>query len=130
MLYFLILCAVILAAVLLRSHYENTHFTRAYYLYKSRKIKDNIKIVFLSDLHESVFGRENQELADAIRRENPDYILLGGDSDYRKGEETPDRAGISFPDTDQRYLSGLLYLWKSRNQRKGAGRMEGLYQPG
>lgn len=79
MLYFLILCAVILAAVLLRSHYENTHFTRAYYLYKSRKIKDNIKIVFLSDLHESVFGRENQELADAIRQENPDYILLGGD---------------------------------------------------
>ena len=79
MLYFLILCAVILAAVLLRSHYENTHFTRAYYLYKSRKIKDNIKIVFLSDLHESVFGRENQELADAIRLENPDYILLGGD---------------------------------------------------
>ena len=118
MLYFLILCAVILAAVLLRSHYENTHFTRAYYLYKSRKIKDNIKIVFLSDLHESVFGRENQELADAIRLEN------------RKGEETPDRAGISFPDTDQRYLSGLLCLWKSRNQRKGAGWMEGLYQPG
>ena len=112
MLYFLILCAVILAAVLLRSHYENTHFTRAYYLYKSRKIKDNIKIVFLSDLHESVFGRENQELADAIR------------------QETPDRTGTSFSDTDQRYLSGLLYLWKSRNQRKGAGRMEGLYQPG
>ena len=119
MLYFLILCAVILAAVLLRSHYENTHFTRAYYL-DCVPVGSARKCIWQG---ESGTGR-------CYKAGKSRLHSAGRGSDYRKGEETQDRAGISFPDTDQRYLSGLLYLWKSRNQRKGAGWMEGLYQPG
>lgn len=37
------------------------------------------KIVFLSDLHNRVYGDDNQGLLESIRKEQPDLILVGGD---------------------------------------------------
>ncbi len=39
----------------------------------------NKKIIFLSDLHNEKFYWPNTDLIMSIKRENPDYILLGGD---------------------------------------------------
>lgn len=38
-----------------------------------------IRLVFLSDLHNRVYGRNNERLYQAVRNENPDLILIGGD---------------------------------------------------
>lgn len=37
------------------------------------------KIIFLSDLHDCTYGKENERLLAAIRAQNPDAVLVGGD---------------------------------------------------
>lgn len=46
---------------------------------KIRRESGCIRFCFLSDLHNSVFGPENQTLLDEIRARKPDGILVGGD---------------------------------------------------
>lgn len=46
---------------------------------KLRGLKKELKIVFLSDLHNKIYGNNNDALLDAVRRQNPDLILLTGD---------------------------------------------------
>ena len=41
--------------------------------------ESQIKIAFLSDLHGKEYGKDNEQLLRIIRKENPDYILVGGD---------------------------------------------------
>lgn len=36
-------------------------------------------VLFLTDLHNNCYGKENQDLVDAVRAQNPDFILIGGD---------------------------------------------------
>ena len=36
-------------------------------------------VVFLTDLHNNSYGKENQRLIDAVRAQQPDLILIGGD---------------------------------------------------
>ena len=50
------------------------------------------KIVFLSDLHNKEYGSGNQRLLDAIRREAPDLILVGGDMLIRSTGEKSEHA--------------------------------------
>ena len=49
---------------------------------KPVKIKGDagkVRIAFLSDLHNHVYGKENEELLLTIREAKPDLILAGGD---------------------------------------------------
>lgn len=57
------------------------------YRVASRKLsglKAPKKIIFLSDLHNYCYGRENEPLFRAIAKEKPDLILVGGDMLLRK----------------------------------------------
>lgn len=67
------------SALLLRSFYERKNFKIVQYNISSRKIKSEKKIVFLTDLHNNSFGKNNQKLLDAIDEIYPDFILIGGD---------------------------------------------------
>ena len=53
---------------------------------RSTFTKDNLHIrspseqnYFLSDLHNHVYGKQNNKLFEAIKTEQPDLILIGGD---------------------------------------------------
>ena len=78
-------CAAALAAVtvglLLRSEYEKKHFVTDQYEIESPKLPDGaaFRCVFLSDLHDNVYGTDNEPLVAAIRAFNPDAVLIGGD---------------------------------------------------
>ena len=43
------------------------------------KISEDVRLVFLSDLHEKSFGEGNIRLLDMIERADPDMVLIGGD---------------------------------------------------
>lgn len=42
-------------------------------------LKRERKVLFLTDLHNNCYGKENKRLLDAVRMQNPDLILIGGD---------------------------------------------------
>ena len=78
---FPIVCAVILAEMYREQHY----FCVTHYEVHSPKItctaeKDSVnRIIFLSDMHNHVYGEQNNKLFEAIKAEQPDLILIGGD---------------------------------------------------
>ncbi len=45
----------------------------------TEKIKQDTKIVVLSDLHNTCYGKENEKLLGKIRQIHPDMVLLAGD---------------------------------------------------
>lgn len=55
---------------------------------------EEVKLIFLSDLHGKQYGKDNKELIAAIAEEKPDYILIGGDLLTRK-REAADAAAVS-----------------------------------
>lgn len=49
------------------------------YKIQSDKIKENLNIVLISDLHNNQFGKANNRLVSKIKQQKPDMILLDGD---------------------------------------------------
>ena len=49
------------------------------YEIESEKIKNEIKIIQLTDLHESIFGENNQKLIEIVKLQSPDIITITGD---------------------------------------------------
>lgn len=63
-----------------RSEYEKDHLiTKTYHIKTNKNIKKNVSIVFLSDMHDKEFGKNNGVLLEEIRKIRPDYVLIGGD---------------------------------------------------
>ena len=78
----IIVLGIVLLTVLMESWRENHVFRTTYYNIQSsklQKLKRKRKVVVLSDLHNQCYGKNNQKLLTAIRRENPDLILIAGD---------------------------------------------------
>ena len=65
--------------LLLRSFYERKNFKTVQYSISSEKIESEKKIVFLTDLHNNSFGKNNEKLFAAIEDISPDLVLIGGD---------------------------------------------------
>ncbi len=76
------LSAVAGVATMTRVAYELTHFEVSRYDIVNEKIPEafyQTKLLFLTDLHNTEYGRQNERLLEAIDREKPDYIFIGGD---------------------------------------------------
>lgn len=78
-----IVCIFIVGILCLTEWIRELHsFKITHYHIKSTKLnglKKERKVVVLSDLHNHCYGKENKKLLDAIRKENPDMILISGD---------------------------------------------------
>lgn len=57
---------------------SNRFVIRRYHL-ENEKIASKLKIVFVSDLHNKQYGRNNENLVRAIRECSPDLLVIGGD---------------------------------------------------
>ena len=66
-------------SLLLRSFYERKNFKTVQYNISSEKIESEKKVVFLTDLHNNSFGKNNEKLFSAIDDISPDLVLIGGD---------------------------------------------------
>lgn len=58
---------------------EDMNYTITRYQVSNDKIESDIRIVFLSDLHEKEYGEDNAELVQSVQDLKPDLIILGGD---------------------------------------------------
>lgn len=84
--------SVIGIALLIYSLWERNQLKVENYRIVSAKIKKKCRFIFLTDLHEKEFGRENRILLDRIREAEPDFILIGGDFPIsHSSEETDER---------------------------------------
>ena len=54
-------------------------FETVHYHLKSNKIKSDVTIVMLADLHNHVYGENNQTLLAEICKNQPDFVCLAGD---------------------------------------------------
>ena len=92
----LAIAAVVLAAAAAFEIYREVHsFTVTHYNVTSPRLKGlcrETKVLFLSDLHNRVYGRHNERLLQAVREEKPDLILIGGDMLVGKPDEPFDTA--------------------------------------
>lgn len=70
---------------------DNSTFETTFYRVTSEKIGENIRAVVLADLHNNVFGQDNDPLVFKIRQLEPDVILMAGD--MINGDD-PDVSGI------------------------------------
>lgn len=61
------------------SEWERNKLKIFKYIIESPKLKSEHKFVYISDLHEKEFGKDNEELLKKIDELAPDFILVGGD---------------------------------------------------
>lgn len=83
----LLLGIIMLGAVYLYNMRLNQNFKTTFYQVSSGKVSDELRIIQLSDLHNSVYGNDNSELTEKIRNLEPDIIVMTGDMIEEKGEE-------------------------------------------
>ena len=90
----LIIVAVFMVYCLIEMIRELRDFRVTKYRICSQKlngIKREKKIIFLSDLHNRMYGEENERLLESIRNQHPDLILIGGDMLVRKDGNSYDK---------------------------------------
>lgn len=86
-----VICLLVFAEWMREIHtfkITNYHITSK----KLKGLKKERKVVFLSDLHSCCYGVNNEKLIRAIKKENPDYILVAGDMIVAKPGATTDVA--------------------------------------
>lgn len=90
----LILLVVIGISVIIECIREISVFKITHYEIKSPKLKNIRKrtVILLSDLHNCSYGKENEKLLQAIRKGNPDMILVAGDMLVGKKESSTETA--------------------------------------
>lgn len=77
--YILLILAVLVVFFVAVMIYDVNRFVTVRYKLSSPKLKKSCRFVMLSDLHNKQFGKDNEKLLAAIRRLNPDGILMAGD---------------------------------------------------
>lgn len=90
----LIIVAVFIVYCLIEMIRELRDFRVTKYRICSQKlngIKREKKIIFLSDLHNRMYGEENERLLESIRNQHPDLILIGGDMLVRNDGNSYDK---------------------------------------
>ncbi len=76
LLFVLILLFIVILWVMI---YDSNRFVVVRHQVRDRRIGGRIRVVFLSDLHNRQFGKNNAELLKAIEDAQPDAVLVGGD---------------------------------------------------
>lgn len=59
--------------------YDSSRFVVVRHEIRDRRISGHYRVVFLSDLHNKQYGKNNAQLLKAIEDAGPDAVLIGGD---------------------------------------------------
>ncbi|MBP3326270.1 MAG: metallophosphoesterase [Coprococcus sp.] len=92
LIFFVILICIFVIFVFVESYRENRIISVSRYVLESEKLTQDITAVMIADLHNSEYGKDNQELIEKIDALKPDMILVAGDSIIGKEGYTCDIA--------------------------------------
>lgn len=59
--------------------YDSNRFVVTRYAVTNAKLKKNLRVVVLADLHNKRYGKQNERLLEAVEECRPDLILIAGD---------------------------------------------------
>ncbi|MDY2627944.1 MAG: metallophosphoesterase [Lachnospiraceae bacterium] len=77
---FAVVIFLVAATLIKRDIYQSKHMlTCTSYSIQTEKIQESIRLVQITDLHNSIFGENNQDLLDLAAEQSPDLILITGD---------------------------------------------------
>lgn len=84
-----VLSSILLIAVLIIIYmiYTATHYEIEFYQISNDDVKSNVRIVFVSDLHNHEYGMDNERLLNDIKALKPDLIISGGDLVIEKDDD-------------------------------------------
>lgn len=74
-----IIIAILFLACLTSIWLSYNWLTVSNFTVTSNKISEPFRIVLISDLHDHQFGKNNEKLAEKIREQSPDLIIIDGD---------------------------------------------------
>ncbi len=84
----LLLLMLLIIGILWVMLYDSNRFVVVRHEIRDRRISGHYRVVFLSDLHNKQYGRDNARLLQAIEEAQPDAVLVGGDMiNGRPGEK-------------------------------------------
>ncbi len=76
----IILLAIILIAILILSlFYFPMRMKKVSFVFKTPQIRENIRVVHLSDIHAEKYGMREARLTSVVNRASPDIIIITGD---------------------------------------------------
>lgn len=84
---FLSIILLTIVAVCVRAVYENSHYEIEYKDIIDERVHNDFKIVFFADLHNTVYGKNNEKLLANIKAFSPDFIIIAGDAFVAKKNE-------------------------------------------
>ena len=83
--FYVLLTIVLITGIYIVTHTRNDVVVTKYQL--DAKIKNSMRIVQLTDLHNAEFGEDNSELVQLVREQKPDFIVLTGDMANKDEED-------------------------------------------
>lgn len=75
----LFVCLAISVLVVMFSYIGNRNFRETFYSTSSIKVDSRVRVIQLSDLHRSSYGKDNKKLLERIKALEPDIIICTGD---------------------------------------------------
>ena len=76
----LIFVAVAASVAVIGCNYVvNRNFKESFYSVSSLKVNNKIRIIQISDLHSTSYGKDNKKLIDRVEKLKPDLIIYTGD---------------------------------------------------
>lgn len=76
---FVILSALISAFIIAVPFACNESLSVSHYTVVSGKLSGNIRLAFISDVHNTLYGKNMDELVNAVKESTPDAVIFGGD---------------------------------------------------
>ncbi|MCD8379316.1 MAG: metallophosphoesterase [Lachnospiraceae bacterium] len=84
--------------------HDTHHFHIVRYRLTHPKLKKAVRVVVLADLHDTVYGKDNERLYAAVKEQKPDFILIAGDmvtaslrSDFGASAALLEKLAAEFP---------------------------------
>ena len=110
-----ILALITLINILIESYKENRRISFSNYKLHDKRIRKNVRIVMISDLHNAQFGDHNKDLIKKIDLLKPDMIISAGDMIVGKPGKTIDIAADLLNNLGQKYP---VYIGKGNHEMR------------